>query len=286
MPQQTMNLITVPTENCFVPAQMAILLLAAITLQPDPDNPRKDLVKEDLELLGADMKRRGVLVPLIVRRNGDVYIVIDGHRRLAAALLVGIDKLPCIVADANTTEAEVRQIQLVTSLLKADLSAYQRYAGISALKALTPGIANKQLAGEVGVTEGLLSQYLSLDKCSQSVKDAAAQGKIGLNDWYALSKLPEEQQAVALAARLKGASNVEMKRLAKPKTPAVRVTRLKCQMPSGVVVTLAGEGEGMSLDEVIETLAELLKGARKANDEGLDAKTWERVLKDKSSKAS
>jgi ParB family transcriptional regulator, chromosome partitioning protein len=273
-------------------SQMAILFLAAITLIPDPQNPRKggdsEAFRLELHLLGQDMKRRGVLVPLIVRRNGDVYIVIDGHRRLAAALLpdVGIKELPCIVVDANTTEAQVRQIQLVTSLTKADLTAYERYAGISSLKALTPGIANKQLAAEVGITEGLLSQYLSLDKCSQPVKDAAAKqgSKIGLNDWYALSKLPEEQQAVALAARLNGASNGEMKRLAKPKAPAVRVARVKCQLPSGTVVTLAAEGDGLEMDDVIQALADLLKSARKAEMEGLDASTWQRVLKDKAGK--
>jgi ParB family chromosome partitioning protein len=265
----------------FVPARTAIFLVAAITLQPDPDNPRKAVDKEDLMRLGTDMQRRGILVPLIVRRNGDVYIVVDGHRRLAAALLVGIEKLPCIVADANMTEAHVRQIQLVTSLLKADLTAHERYAGFSSLKVLTPGMTNKQLAAEVGVTEGLVSMILSLDKCIQPVKDAAAQGRIGLNDWYALSKLPEEQQAIALAARLNGASNVEMKRLTKPKAPAVRVARVKCQLPAGTLVTLAAEGDGLSMDDVIETLAELLKAARKANEEGLDAKTWERVLKDR-----
>ena len=233
--------------------------------------------------LGADMQRRGVLVPLIVRRVGDVYIVIDGHRRLAAALLAGIEKLPCIVVDASLTEAQVRQIQLVTSLTKADLSAYERYIGFSCLKALTPGLTNKQLAAEVGVTEGLVSMSLSLDKCIPAVKDAAAKqgSKIGLNDWYALSKLAEEQQAVALAARLNGASNVEMKRLAKPKALAVRVARVKCQHPSGTVVTLAAEGDGLSMDDVIETLADLLKSARKANEEGLDSKTFERVLRDK-----
>ena len=264
-------------------SQMAILLLAAITLQPDPDNPRKAVDKEDLMRLGADMKRRGVLVPLIVRRNGDVYFVVDGHRRLAAALLVQIEKLPCIVVDAGATEAQVRQIQIVTSVLKADLSAYERYAGFSSLKALTPGMSNKQLAAEVGVTEGLVSMTLSLDKCIPQVKEAAAEpgSKIGLNDWYALSKLSAEQQAIALAARLNGASNGEMKRLGKPKAPAVRVARVKCQLPSGTIVTLAGQGDGMSMDDVIETLADLLKSARKAHEEGLDASTWQRVLKDK-----
>ena len=278
---------TLPKEKVAMLPQtkLAILMMTAITLLPDPNNPRKPFddaeFREELRLLGEDMQKRGTLCPLIVRKTAEGYMVVDGHRRLAAALMVGIKELPCIVVDANTTEPQVRQIQLVTSVLKADLSAYERYVGFSSLKALTPGMTNKQLAAEVAVTEGLLSQYLSLDKCLQPVKVAAAQGKIGLNDWYALSKLAEEQQAVALAARLNGASNAEMKRLAKPKTPTVRVARVKCQHPSGTVVTLAGEGEGMSMDDVIETLADLLKSARKAHEEGLDASTWQRVLKDK-----
>ena len=46
-------------------------------------------------------------------------------------------------------------------------------------------------------------------------------------------------------------------------------SRVKCPMPSGVVVTLPGEGEGLSLEDVIEALVELLKAAKKANGEGL-----------------
>ena len=266
-------------------SQMAVLLLAAMTLQPDPKNPRKVADSEDfrleLRLLGEDMKRRGVLVPLLVRRNGDVYMLIDGHRRRQAALLVGIDKLPCIVFDKDVTEAEIREAQLVTQLHSQSLTPYEVYFGSKNWLSLHPGSTAKDLAAAISRSEAYVSMILSLDRCPQSVREAAAKGLIGLNDWYALSKLPEEQQVVALAARLNGASNGEMKRLAKPKAPAVRVARVKCPLPSGVCVTLAGEGEGLTLDDIIESLADLLKEAKKANDQGLDSKTFSAVLRDK-----
>lgn len=52
-------------------------------------------------------------------------------------------------------------------------------------------------------------------------------------------------------------------------------------MGSGVSVMLAGVGQGLTLEDVIETLSDLLKEARKAKDQGLDSKTFTAVLKDK-----
>ena len=40
-------------------------------------------------------------------------------------------------------------------------------------------------------------------------------------------------------------------------------------------------GKDMSLDEAIDTLAEVLKAARKAREEGLTAKSWTAAMKDK-----
>src|SRR5262249_16000606 len=125
-------------------SQMVILLLAAATLLPDPKNPRRkeqdsEELRLDLRLLGQDMKKRGVLVPLLVRRNGDVYVVIDGHRRLAAALLAGIEKLPCIVVERDVSEAEIREIQLVTRLHSRDLTPFEVYLASKSWLALHQG---------------------------------------------------------------------------------------------------------------------------------------------------
>ncbi|HTU93384.1 MAG TPA: ParB/RepB/Spo0J family partition protein [Gemmataceae bacterium] len=267
-------------------SQMAVLLLTAMTLQPDPKEPRKVADTEDLRLelrlLGEDMKRRGVLVPLLVRRKGDVYMLIDGHRRRQAALLAGIDKLPCIVFDKDVTEAEIRETQLVTQLHSQALTPYEVYAGSKNWLSLHPESTAKTLAAAISRSEAYISMILSLDRCPHPVREAAAKGLIGLNDWYGFSRLPEQQQLELLTARLNGASSAEIKRLGK-KTgqPAVRVARVKCQLPSGVCVTLAGEGDGLSLDDIVESLSELLKEAKKANDQGLDSKTWAAVLRDK-----
>ena len=139
----------------------------------------------------------------------------------------------------------------------------------------------KDPAAAIHRSESSVSMTLSLSRCIQPVKDAANEGKVGLKDRYAMSQAGEEQQLQMLQARLGGATAEQVKRIVRKAANAVRTSKVKCAMPSGVTVTLAGEGEGMTLADVIETLAELLKEAKRAEGQGLDASTFSAVLRDK-----
>ena len=57
---------------------------------------------------------------------------------------------------------------------------------------------------------------------------------------------------------------------------------MKCMLASGVCIVASGEG--LSLDDLIEGLGEAQREAKKAREQGLDAKTFQAVLKDKSKK--
>src|SRR5579885_2625359 len=140
-------------------SQMVILLLAAATLLPDPKNPRKVADGQDSELLllSQDLKKRGCLVPLIVKRRGDVYMVIDGHRRRAAALLAGIEKLPCRVFEENVSDAEIREAQLVLPLHAQGLTPYEVYCGAKNWLSLHPGSTAKHLAQAINRSESYVS---------------------------------------------------------------------------------------------------------------------------------
>jgi ParB/RepB/Spo0J family partition protein len=248
---------------------------------PDPTQPRKDFDEQELRLLGESLKKKQ-LVPGIARKNG---MIVDMERRWRAASLVGLKALDVILVEDDVTEAQIKEIQLVTALHRADLKPYEVYCGCKEWLRHHPAATAREMAAAIVRKEDYVSKVLSLDRCIQPVKDAAAEGKLGLSDWYAISRVSDAEQAVLLAAKLSGASRDELesrgRKARNGSRPSVRVARVRCQMPSGVMVTLAGEGEGMTLDDVIETLVELLKAARKANEEGLDSKTFQAVLKDK-----
>jgi ParB family chromosome partitioning protein len=265
-------------------SQMAILLLPVNTLQADPKNPRKvadcEELRLELRLLGQDMKKRGVLVPLLVRRNVDLYVVIDGHRRREAALLIGIDTLPCIVFENDVTEAQIREAQLVTQLHSQALSPYEVYCGAKNWLSLHPGSTAKDLASAINRSEAFVSMVLSLDKCLPEVKQAAAERRISFKDWAAISQA--DDQLALLAAKLNGASSDQLKRLRKSggEQESVKVTRIKCEVP-GRKASLTIAGKDISLSLACDIVTDWLREAKKAAEQGLSAKSFERVCKDR-----
>jgi hypothetical protein len=64
----------------------------------------------------------------------------------------------------------------------------------------------------------------------------------------------------------------------------VRASRVKCELPGGMSIVVAGNSLGM--DEVIEHLGTAQKEARKARDQNLDVKTWSAVMRDRAKKGS
>ena len=58
---------------------------------------------------------KGVLVPLIVRRNphGDGYEIIAGHRRKAACTWAGIEEVPVILRELDDSDAVIAMIDIL-----------------------------------------------------------------------------------------------------------------------------------------------------------------------------
>jgi ParB/RepB/Spo0J family partition protein len=249
--------------------------------KPDPGNPRKSFDPEQLRELHDSLCKKQ-LVPLIAKPDG---VIIDGWRRHSAAMLDGKpERLDVIITDEQLSPAEIKEIQLVTALHRADLTPYEQFVGSRDWLALNPGATAKDLAAKIDRDPSTLVRILSLAKCIQPVQQAAAGGKLGPSEWYAISKVPEAEQGAMLAAKLAGASRDQLeqrgRKLRKGEAQGIRVNRLKIPLgPQGRSVTIAGSN--LSLDDAIEILQETLKFARKAQGESLDGKTWVQVMKQK-----
>lgn len=88
----------------------------------DPEVPaRTNMDDELLADLVDSIKELGLLQPLGVRDVGDGYVeVIYGHRRLSAARLIGLPKVPCLVWPAGTP---IEAAKLHENVVREQLSA-------------------------------------------------------------------------------------------------------------------------------------------------------------------
>jgi ParB/RepB/Spo0J family partition protein len=253
--------------------------------KPDPGNPRRSASPDELRELRDSLVKKQ-LVPLLARPEGTI---IDGWRRWSAAKLDGKpERLDVIITDEPLTPAQVKEIQLVTSLHRADLKPYEQFLGCRDWLAMNRGATVAELAAKISRDPSMLTRIMSLAKCAPEVQQAAAEGKLGPSQWYAISKVPEAEQLAMLAATAAGVSRDQLesrgRKLRSTQAVSVKINRLKIPLGrQGRSVTIAGNN--LSLDDAIEILQETLKLARKAQGESLDGKTWVQVMKQKAKAA-
>jgi ParB-like chromosome segregation protein Spo0J len=240
--------------------------------------------KHDGEYLNrlADSLVRGQLQPIGVLKD---YSVIWGNARvLAARSKPEITHLWAAVFDEPVTEREFQRMRFIENQLRKDLTNAEKCQNCVEYANSEPGLTLKQIAADLGVDPSLVTRWMAWDKVIEGVRQALVADKLTLTGMYAISQLPQEQQAAALVSALAAPNAAAVTRAVRKQrngSSTVKTARVKCAMPSGVLVTLAGEGDGLTLDDVIETLTELLKEAKRANDQGLDSKTFSAVLRDK-----
>ena len=263
-----------------MPSQITRWRVSALT---HGNNIRSGLgSEEELRRLGRSLRTRQQ-TPLLILPDGTV---VDGHRRLAAARLVGIEELDGIVIDGDTPPAEVEQIQLVSAIHRADLTAYDKAMAMRGIEVANPGLTRKALAEEVlHIDPAMVTKYLSLFECIQAVQDAAKAYKIGVSDWYAISRRPDQEAALEKA--LNGATRAELEeegrrqRSGTQSQPAIRLPRIRIPLATDAAngtVTVAGEE--IDLDDAESLLKEAMKAVRAAKDKALDTKTAQAVWRD------
>ncbi len=108
-----------------------IKMVSVANLYPSKYQPRKEFNKDSLDALVCSIKDKGVLQPLIVRKNNDKYEIIAGERRWRASQIAGLTEVPVI--EKELTNQEVLEVALVENLLREDLSAIEEAEGYNRL---------------------------------------------------------------------------------------------------------------------------------------------------------
>src|SRR5271155_5574974 len=153
--------------------------------KPDPGNPRKTFNAEELRELHDSLGKKQ-LIPLLAKPDGTI---IDGWRQWSAAKLNGKpERLDVIITDEPLTPAQIKEIQLVTALHRADLKPYEQYLGCKDWLTLNPSATVRDLAAKIDRDPSMLTRILSLSKCIPPVVAAAAEGKLGPSEWYSIAK--------------------------------------------------------------------------------------------------
>jgi ParB family chromosome partitioning protein len=266
------GLIHVPTEKCDYPSQ-----------------PRSNADPEYRGTLGASMLSIGQQVPVIGYWRTpsllDRFLLTDGGCRLEAAKQVGIPQLLALDLGKEPTRAEMLMAQAAIDHYKQHLKAVDR-ARLWQANIRERGCTARQLAKELGVSDSLVGDYLSLLTLPPDVQELVNSGSLHLSKASLIAQQesdPARQRELAAMgkdiSRNELVAKVRQARRNGQQQEQIRVNTLRCPLPSGTTVVV--KGRELTLQDAIEAITELLRAMKKAAEEGIDGKTFGRMCADK-----
>ncbi len=140
-------------------------------IEPDPNQPRSAM--GDLSDLVSSIRDKGVLEPLLVRRQPEgspkSFRIISGERRYRASIEAGLFEVPAIEMDV--TDQEALEIALIENLQRKDLTPFEEAEGYRAL-ADQHGYTHEQIAETMGRSRTSVTESLGLLSMPPRVRDA------------------------------------------------------------------------------------------------------------------
>jgi len=265
---------------------LVMIQLAACVID---GNIRVEIDDEEIRRLGDSLRKRQIH-PIIVLDNGNnTYAVIDGGKRVRAARVAGMTELLAAVTTERLTPEDIRELQLISAFHRSDPSNVDKWRAMEALKSTHADWSNAKIAEHLSIDPKMVKVLLSPGQVIAEARDAFCQGLIGISVCHELSLLPPEEQKPLLDLKLSGLSRDAIARQGRKQrngqktVPAVRAARIKIALPSGVVITVAGDE--LSLEDAIRELSDALSEMRKAEKQNLDIKTFQAVCRDRAKAA-
>ena len=141
-----------------------VLNISTIQIRPNRTQPRRNFDEEALKSLSRSIVENGILQPLVVRRiNNTEFELIAGERRLRAAVMAGLAKVPCVVHKCNDKDSAL--LALIENLQRADLSMFEEARGIARL-IRKYGLTQEQAAIKLGKKQSTIANKLRLLRLS------------------------------------------------------------------------------------------------------------------------
>ena len=199
-------------------------------IAPNPDQPRTNFKREELEELSASIQKDGLLQPILVRPLEDgTYQIIAGERRWQASKLAGLRQVPIRVKEASDDKA--LELALIENIQRSDLNPIEEAYGYRRMMERL-NMTQTEVAQAMSKGRSTVANALRLLELPEEAQQLLFEEKITAGHARAILSIPTEEgrerltrklveeklsvrEAEALARLFSGKKNEK----AKPKTP-------------------------------------------------------------------
>ncbi len=178
----------------------SVLEIPINDIEPGDGQPRQVFDKEKMEQLAVSIREYGVIQPLIVKKEGEIYKIIAGERRWRAARLAGLKVVPVI--ERNASSKEIMELALIENIQREDLNpieeaeAYQRLIEEYAM-------TQEELSEKVGKSRSAITNFLRLLQFDGEIRSYLINGTLTAGHARALLALDNKEDRLKAAKEIR-----------------------------------------------------------------------------------
>ena len=158
---------------------------------PNPNQPRKVFEKDKLNELTESIKKYGVIQPIIVKKEGNLYTIIAGERRWRACKNANLKSIPCIVRDIENKNAS--EIALIENLQREDLNPIDEANAYEFIMDRYD-ITQEDVSNIVGKSRVYVTNIIRLTNLDKYVQEKIISNEITAGHGRALISLSNDKQ--------------------------------------------------------------------------------------------
>ena len=168
--------------------QNSILTLAISKIRPNPNQPRKTFKKKTLNELASSIKEHGILQPLVAFKKGSTYYLISGERRLRAAQLAGLSKVPVLLKNVNDESSS--ELAIIENIQRENLSPLEESEAYEQLVSQF-SLTQDMVAKKVGKSRSYITNLLRLKQLPKQVINYIEKGELSASHGRSILSIDE-----------------------------------------------------------------------------------------------
>lgn len=168
----------IPDDTLFEPEENntgSILKIDINLIKANEEQPRKYFDEQKIYELSQSIKDHGIIQPLILKEDGERYVIIAGERRWRAAKLAGISEIPAILMDLS--KRDVMEISLIENIQRQDLNPIEEAKAFSKL-IKEFNLTHEELSLRIGKSRTSITNTMRLINLDERVQQYIIEGVI------------------------------------------------------------------------------------------------------------
>jgi len=165
-------------------------------IKANPNQPRKIFKEKDLSELCESIKENGIVQPLVVVKAEKGFELVAGERRLRAAKMAGLEKVPAVVK--KITEREKMVISIIENVQRSDLNCVEEALAYYQLMNEF-NLTQEEVGKRLGKERSTIANFLRILKLPRPVIDLLQKEELSFGHAKVLASEKDREKTIRVA---------------------------------------------------------------------------------------